>query len=140
MPVNDRYVLDACAVIAFLNKEPGAETIVDLIQRAEYKEIALYMTSIQALEVYYDRIRIKGRDYADTFLHALYTSSIKILDHVSRANIRIAGHLKTRYSLSLADAVACAAAYSLSAFLVTADHHELTPVEKGENIPFFWFR
>jgi hypothetical protein len=30
------------------------------------------MISIQALEVYYDRIRINGRDYADTFLQALY--------------------------------------------------------------------
>jgi predicted nucleic acid-binding protein len=140
MPVTGDYVLDACAVIAFLNKEAGAEIIAGLIRKAEYKEISLYMTSIQTLEVYYDRIRVKGRDYADTFLQALYASSIKIIDHISRANIRIAGHLKTRYSLSLADTIACAAAYSLSAVLVTGDRHELEPVEKGENITFFWFR
>jgi predicted nucleic acid-binding protein len=140
MPANGAYVLDACAAIAFLNKEAGAETIAGLIQKAEDKEIYLYMTGIQALEVYYDRIRIKGRDYADTFLDALYASSIKIIGHVSHANIRIAGHLKTRYSLSLADAVACAAAYSLSAVLVTGDHHELDPIEKSEDISFFWFR
>ena len=54
------YLLDACAVIAFLNKEAGAETIAGLIQKAEDGEIVLYMTSIQALEVYYDRIRVKG--------------------------------------------------------------------------------
>jgi predicted nucleic acid-binding protein len=136
----DDFVLDACAMIAFLNKETGAEAVADLIQRAEYREISLYMTSIQALEVYYDRIRVKGRDYAETFLRTLYTSSIEIIPQVSFANIRIAGYLKTRYSLSLADTIVCAAAYSLSAVLVTADHHELAPVEKGENITFFWFR
>jgi predicted nucleic acid-binding protein len=139
MPAAD-YLLDACAVIAFLNREAGAETVADLIQKAEDEEIALYMTGIQALEVYYDRIRVKGRDYADTFLQALYASSIKIIDHVSRANIRIAGHFKTRYSLSLADAIACAAACSLSAVLVTGDRHELEPVEKNEGISFLWFR
>jgi predicted nucleic acid-binding protein len=98
------------------------------------------MTGIQALEVYYDRIRIKGRDYADTFLQALYSSSVKILGHVSRDNIRMAGYLKTRYSLSLADTIACSAACSLPAVLVTGDRHELEPVEKGEDITFFWFR
>jgi predicted nucleic acid-binding protein len=140
MPVPGAYVLDACAVIAFLNKEAGAETVANLVKKAEAKEISLYMTSIQALEVYYDRIRVKGRDYADTFLQALYASSIKIIDHVSRSNIRFAGHLKTRYSISLADAIVCAAAYSLSAVLVTGDHHELDTIEKGEDITFFWFR
>ncbi|MDR0683537.1 MAG: PIN domain-containing protein [Spirochaetaceae bacterium] len=139
MPAAD-YLLDACAMIAFLNKEAGAETIAGLIQKAEDGEIVLYMTSIQALEVYYDRIRVKGRNYAETFLQALYTSSIKIIDYVSLNNIRIAGHFKTRYSLSLADAIACAAACSLSAVLVTGDRHELGPVEPNEGITFFWFR
>ncbi|MDR1096219.1 MAG: PIN domain-containing protein, partial [Spirochaetaceae bacterium] len=134
------YVLDACAIIAFLNKEAGAETVAALIQKAEDRKIALYMTSIQALEVYYDRIRVKGQDYADTVLQALYASSIKILSPVSRANIRVAGYFKTHFSLSLADAIVCAAAYSLPAVLVTADHHELEPVEKGGHITLFWFR
>jgi predicted nucleic acid-binding protein len=140
MPDTGAYVLDACAMIAFLNNETGAETIAGLIQKAEDNKIALYMTSIQALEVYYDRIRIKGWEYADGFLQALYASSINIIPHVSRANIRIAGYIKTRYSLSLADAVAIAAAYFLPAILVTGDHHELEPVEKGEDITFYWFR
>jgi predicted nucleic acid-binding protein len=140
MPDTGAFVLDACAMIAFLNNETGAETIAGLIQKAEDKKISLYMTSIQALEVYYDRIRIKGRNYADGFLQALYTSSINIIPHVSHSNIRIAGYLKTHYSLSLADAVAIAAAYILSAVLVTGDHHELEPVENGEDITFYWFR
>ncbi|MDR1232105.1 MAG: PIN domain-containing protein [Spirochaetaceae bacterium] len=140
MPYINDYVLDACAMIAFLNKEAGAEIVAALIQKAEYNEISVCMTSIQALEVYYDRIRVKGRGFADTFLQVLYASSVKIIPDVSFTNIRIAGYLKTHYRLSLADAIVCAAAYSLSAALVTADHHELAPVEKGEDITFFWFR
>jgi predicted nucleic acid-binding protein len=134
------YVLDACAVIAFLNKEAGAETVAALMQKAEDRDVSLYMTSIQALEVYYDRIRVKGRDYADTVLQALYASSIKIISPISHANIRIAGYFKTHFSLSLADAIACAAAYSLPAVLVTADHHELDAVNMREAVRFLWIR
>jgi predicted nucleic acid-binding protein len=134
------YVLDACAIIAFLNKEAGAETVAGLIQKAEYREISLCMTSIQTLEVYYGRIRVKSLNYADTFLQALYASSIKIISEVSCANIRIASYFKTHYSLSLADAIACAAAYSLSAVLVTADHHELDAVNEREAVRFLWIR
>jgi predicted nucleic acid-binding protein len=142
MPVTSEYiyVLDACALIAFLDKEPGASVVADLFQQAEAGEIYIYITSIQLLEVYYDRIRAIGRDYADTFLQTFYGSSIKIVHEFSHENIRTAGRLKTTYPLSLADAIACAVASSMDAALITSDHKEFGPVEQGEDINFFWIR
>jgi predicted nucleic acid-binding protein len=142
MPLSGEYiyVLDACAVIAFLDRESGADIVASLIQKAEAGEIYIYMTSIQVLEVYYDRIRIKGLEYADEFLQALYASSIKIVHQISHPDIRMAGQLKTSYRLSLADSIVCAFASSMSAVLITADHKELEPVEKREDIRFLWFR
>ncbi|MDR1932993.1 MAG: type II toxin-antitoxin system VapC family toxin [Spirochaetales bacterium] len=142
MPVTGEciYVLDACALIAFLDKEPGGSVVAELFQKAEAGEICIYITSIQLLEVYYDRIRVIGRDYADTFLQTFYGSSIKIVHEFSRENIRTAGRLKATYPLSLADAIACAVASSIDAALVTSDHKEFEPVEQHENINFFWIR
>ena len=47
------------------------------------------MSAIQVLEVYYDRIRVKGLEYADTLLKSLYASAIKIIHQVSPYEIQV---------------------------------------------------
>jgi predicted nucleic acid-binding protein len=126
------YVLDACAVIALLNDEGGADTVAGLITRAGVGTDRLFMNGIQALEVYYDRIYIKGREYADTVLESLYASPIIILSDVSRDIIQEAGRFKTSYSLSLGDTFAAASAKKLSATLITRDKEMKAPEETGE--------
>ena len=134
------YVFDACAFIAFLNDEVGADTVAGLLGQAGNGTDRLFITSIQALEVYYDRIYIKGREYAETFLENLYSSPIIVLHEVSREVIREAGRYKTSYSMSLGDTILVATAYCTGATIVTCDHIELRPVEQQENIPFLWIR
>ena len=126
------FVLDACALIAFLNDEPEADTIADLLKRAEAGSDRLYISSIQVLEVYYDRIRIKDLAYADTFLDSLRTAPIIVLPEISKNIIREAGRFKTSYSMSLADAIAAATAKNLGATLVTKDSELRASVEAGE--------
>jgi len=126
------YVLDACAVIALLNDEGGSDTVAGLITRAGVGTDRLFMSGIQVLEVYYDRIYIKGREYAETVLESLYTSPIIILSDVSRDIIQEAGRFKTSYSLSLGDTFAAASAKKLSATLVTRDQEMKAPEEAGE--------
>jgi len=126
------YVLDACAVIALLNDEGGADTVAELITRAGVGTDRLFMSGIQVLEVYYDRIYIKGREYAETVLESLYASPIIILSDVSRDIIQEAGRFKTSYSMSLGDTFAAASAKKLSAALVTRDKEMKVPEEVGE--------
>jgi len=126
------YVLDACALIALLNDEGGADTVAGLITRAEAGTDRLFMSGIQALEVYYDRIYVKGREYAETVLESLYASPIIILSDVSRDIIQEAGRFKTSYSLSLGDTFAAASAKKLAATLVTRDKEMKIPEEAGE--------
>jgi predicted nucleic acid-binding protein len=134
------YLLDACALIAFLNDEPGAGMVADLLTQAGQGTIRLYICCIQALEVYYDRIYVKGREYADIFLESLYNSAIEVISHIPRADIQEAGRLKTSYHISLADSVVCATAIGSSAVVVTCDHSEMDPVERTEPISFLWIR
>jgi PIN domain nuclease of toxin-antitoxin system len=46
------YILDACALIAFLNEEPGQEIVADLLKKAQKGEAAIYMSIVNLIEVY----------------------------------------------------------------------------------------
>jgi predicted nucleic acid-binding protein len=126
------YVFDACAVIALLNDENGADTVAGLINRAGIGADRIFMSGVQVLEGYYDRIFIKGREYAETVLESLYTSPIIILHEISREMIQEAGRFKTSYSMSLGDTFAAAIARKFTAVLVTRDKEMKAPEEAGE--------
>ena len=126
------YLFDSCALIAFLNDEPGADKVASITEQAGDGTDRVFISSVQALEVYYDRIYIKGLEYANTFLENLYSSPIVVLHDISREVIIEAGRFKTTYSMSLADAIACATAKSLGATLVTKDEELRVPEQAGE--------
>ena len=126
------YVLDACALIALLNEEKGADTISTLMKQASAGTDRLFMSSIQVMEVYYDRIYVKGYEFAETVLESIYSSPITVLHDISRDIIKEAGRFKTSYSMSLGDSFAAATAKSIGATLVTKDEELKAPQEAGE--------
>jgi len=134
------YLLDACAFLALFNEEPGADIVAELLAKEETGGDRLFITSVQILEVFYDRIRMKGREYANNFLEKLYASKIIILPEIPREVIYNAGIYKTTYSMSIADTILAATALHIGATIVSCDHKELEPIEKNEHIPFLWIR
>ena len=133
------YVLDACALIAILNEEDGADTVAELIIRASNGTDRLFINIIQVLEVYYDRIYIKGIEYAETVLESIYNSPITILHDISREIIKDAARFKTSYSMSLADTFAAATTKNLGAFLVTKDD-EMKEAEEAGEFSIIWLK
>jgi PIN domain nuclease of toxin-antitoxin system len=133
------YALDACALIALFNDEEGADTVEAMLDACEAREIVIRMSAVQVLEVYYDRIYKVGHELAAKFLATLYESNIIVDYYISEFEIEKAGHYKTSYKLSLADAICLAHAASKSATLITSDY-EFEPVEKTEHLPFLWTR
>ena len=133
------YILDACALIAFLNDEKEAAAVSNLLIRAETGTDRLFMSSIQVLEVYYDRIYVKGIEYADIFLKSLRTSPIVVLSEISTAIIREAGRFKTSYAMSLADSIAVATTKNLGAAIVTKDP-ELKAAEEAGEYSVLWLQ
>jgi predicted nucleic acid-binding protein len=131
------YVFDACALIAFFNDEAGADTVVELLDRSEAGVDRLCMSCIQVMEVYYDRIYVKGLEYAETVLEDIFNSRITILTEISRDIIREAGRFKTLYSMSLADAFAAATTKMLDATLITKDN-EMKEAEEAGEFPVLW--
>ena len=54
------YILDACALIAFLNDEEGANAIEDMLTQSAVGDVPVSMSIVNLLEVYYGELRDKG--------------------------------------------------------------------------------
>jgi predicted nucleic acid-binding protein len=65
---------------------------------------------------------------------------VTIPETLSDEVFKEAGRLKSKYKISMADAIAIAEAVINKGSLVTADHHEIEPVEATEKINIMWFR
>ena len=135
-----RYIIDACALLAFLNDEEGADKIEYLLNQSAVTDISISMSIINLLEVYYGELRDKGADVAQIVLDIVQHYSIKIINTVSEQIFREAARLKAAYKMSLADCIGLATAIEHSGQFVSSDHHELEAAAGNESAPIFWFR
>ena len=134
------YVLDACAMLAVLANESGADKVVDLYTKAALNEIILVMNKINLLEVYYDLNRAYGKVRADEFIAEVKKSPIVVSHELTDEIFEEAGRFKSSYKISLADSIALAQTVVVNGILITSDHHEFDVIERKENIKFLWIR
>jgi predicted nucleic acid-binding protein len=134
------FILDACALLAVLAMEKGAENIRNLFQKTVDRQALLIMNKFNFLEVYYKIYRAYGKIEADNLLKIMEQMPITIKDTLTNEIFKEAGRLKSKYKLSLADSIAAAESIVSKGSLVTADHHEIESVEAAEKINVTWFR
>jgi predicted nucleic acid-binding protein len=135
-----KYVLDACAIIAFLNDENGADVVQDLLEEAGASVCSLIFHKLNFLEVYYGIYREDGKDKADLIKATIEALPIEIVSEISDDIFNTAGRIKATYKLSLADAVAYATSIVEKSPLVTSDHHEFDIIAESENTTIKWIR
>ncbi len=133
------FVLDACALVALLNHENGAEKVVAAYRKAENGEAKMVMNRVNLLEVYYGYYRDKGKEYADKVMAGIAQSIVSISEF-DQEIFPVAGRLKASYRISLADAIVLAQAIVTDGELLTADHHEFDALEGKESLRFHWIR
>ncbi|GHU81413.1 hypothetical protein FACS189468_3980 [Spirochaetia bacterium] len=133
------FILDACALLAFLNDEEGGEKIENILNQSAAGESIVCMSITNLLEVFYGELKEKGPEIAEVVLSVTDAYGVTIIDTVSTPVFRMAAHIKADYRCSLADAVGLATAFDLSGTFVTSDG-ELLPMERQETIDIFWFR
>ncbi|HNV46801.1 MAG TPA: type II toxin-antitoxin system VapC family toxin [Spirochaetota bacterium] len=134
------YILDACALIAFILDEDGAENVEKLLSLSHERKCALFINKINLLEIYYN---LRKEYDPDTFREAfsrICALPITIIDTISDEVLIEAGRLKSENRISLADSIALAEAITRNASLVTADHHEFDRLGRTEHIKFHWIR
>jgi predicted nucleic acid-binding protein len=132
------YMLDACALIALLNGEDGADIVDRCFSEALSGDAGLYMHSVNYLEVLYGFYREEGQAVVDDIIAKEKATPLIIIDAISDDVFQGAYRLKGRYKCSLADAIGLSAAAGFNAQFVTADHHELEEVAAAEPIKFLW--
>ena len=120
-------VLDASAMIAFLRAEEGAQVVLSELSRPECRASA---HALNLCEVYYDFARASSEAVAVDAVNDLLMLGIKERSDMHGAFWRAMGRLKSTYRrVSLADCAALALAVDLDAMLLTADRHELEPLQ-----------
>lgn len=116
------FVLDACAVIAFLAGELGGVIVAQLI--ADPNNLCC-IHAVNLCEVYYDAIRKTNLPTAKQDMAALLSSGLVLRSDLDTDFWQSVGELKVSPGrLSSADCFALALAQRESATLVTSDHHE----------------
>jgi PIN domain nuclease of toxin-antitoxin system len=134
------FVLDACALLAMLRNETGADKVAKVINAANNDEAKIEMNKVNLLEVYYDLYRSIGKDLAEKILVEIKNRPITIISDFTDDLFAEAGRMKATYKISLADSFALAQAIVSDGALLTSDHHEFEAAEQSENIMFDWIR
>jgi predicted nucleic acid-binding protein len=134
------YVLDACALVAYISDEIGVDEVHKILESAKQGKCRVFMHAVNLLEVYYGIRREYGEYDAEKLLESVEEEQVTICYDMNRKMLSEAGKLKASYKLSLADSIGLAQAILLNASFVSSDHHELDIVDVSENINIFWFR
>ena len=113
-------VLDSHAILAYLQDEPAAGQVEDLLHRADSGHVTLWLSIINYGEVLYMTERRRGNEAA--------RETACLLDHlpvslagVDRAATLSAAHIKATHRLPYADAFAVALAQEKKASVLTGD-------------------
>jgi ribonuclease VapC len=114
------YVLDTWAVIAYLEDEPSAVQIGELIATAHDEQIPVYMSVVNVGEVWYTIAREISEAEADTSIKELRDLRIQFQD-VDWELTHEAARFKSLHRMSYADCYAAALAKLRMADLVTGD-------------------
>ena len=114
------FVLDSYALLAFFRNEEGAEKVEKLLNDTVADKHELYITCINAGEVYYMSSRKDGIAKAEIVWKAMQQFPIHIINADLESTLA-AAKLKAKYSISYADAFAAALAQQLQGPVVTGD-------------------
>lgn len=134
-----QYVLDACALLAFLRGEEGADKVEALLLDDNNRCMA---HAINLCEVYFNLVREFGETTARVTMQNFRDIGILVVDDMSEPFWQDAGYLKAVIKrISLADCFGLITARNFNAQFVTSDHHELDAVQQSfPDIQIMFFR
>lgn len=119
------YVLDACAMIAYLRKEPGSDVVLRALTDTGSMCLA---HAINLCEVFYDFHRKSDERAATAAISDLYAVGLVESNDFDEAFWKDAGRLKAQGKISLADCFAITLTNRVGGTLLTSDHHELDTI------------
>ena len=114
------HVLDASALTAYFEKEPGYEKVQKLLTEAALGDRKLLLSAVNWGEVYYVTHRTHGASQANQVAEVIETFPIELVD-VDVEIAKQAALFKVSHKLPYADCFAAALAKIHKAMLITTD-------------------
>lgn len=127
-------VLDSWAIMAYLEGEPAAEKIADVIADAHDDGVPLMMTVVNAGEVWYIVARRTTTAEADRTIKLIKDIGIKFID-ADWPLTKIAAGFKVKGNVSYADCYAAALTKQTKSALLTGDTEFR---QLNDEIPIVW--
>jgi predicted nucleic acid-binding protein len=113
-------VLDAYALMAFFEDEPGADEVRNLLLKAEDSNLKLLISVVNLGEIWYSIARTSSPEIADQTIREIEGMTIEIVD-ADWQQTRQAAAFKAKGKISYADCFAAALAQIRKAELITGD-------------------
>jgi len=115
-----RYILDTSALLTYFEDEEGADRIEELLEQAQHHQVFLLVSFISFMEIFYITLREQSEETAHERLTLLQQLPLIRIESDPATGL-VAGHLKAKYPLSLADCWIAALAEQYEALLVHKD-------------------
>lgn len=131
--MNKTYVLDANAVLDFIDDGPGAARMEQLFLDAR-RNVPLLISVVNWGEVFYHSWQQRGEDFARKTIRGLTQLPIELVAVDASQSLQ-AGEIKARHKIPYVDCLAAALTITREAVLVTSDRD----FEKlGRRIKVLW--
>ena len=115
------YVVDASALLRFIEDEPGAARVEELLNQARNGNARIVVSAVNWGEVFYLLARAKGEDQAVSYSIQFRNLPVEIIPS-DWHRAESAGLFREKLRLPHADSFAGSLAAEQSAVLVTADY------------------
>ena len=115
------FVLDACAMLAYLNNENGAEFIGEILEKGNRKEVKIFLTEMDLAEIFHIVLKQEGRERALKAMLLIKTLPVECIA-MDEPLLMLAGEIRIQFPLTLGDALVAALAKSKKAKLITGDN------------------
>jgi predicted nucleic acid-binding protein len=113
----DIYVLDTSAWLTLIEDEAGAERIEELLDKAKAGEIVVLVSFMSFMEVYYITLQERDQNEAQARVALIAALPGLRVDSTEALGV-LAGELKAKHRMSVADAWIAALAHERNATLV----------------------
>lgn len=131
------YALDAGPMIAFLDNEPGADVVEEVLTEPNS---VCYAHILNLSEIYYLYFRRGGTAVAEDALQTLLDAGVLVRDDNEEAFWKEAASFKGRHPMSLPDAFCLMLARRLNGTAVTTDHGEFDALVPLNYCPILFIR
>jgi len=114
------YVLDSFAVLAYLEAEPAADRVKQVLHQATVGRAKVFISTVNFGETVYITERERGLPAAQMVVGVLDQLPITVVD-ADRSLALAAAHVKAHHSLAYADAFAVALSQRVGGVVLTGD-------------------